>query len=378
MRKFSIKYRKFLIRKAKWEMRRRNRITLSKRQPSVRRSLNPKELKEIAPSGNPGLWPVRVGKNQEVEISLPGDLSFSRNFEHTVRFLARLRDMGKSRRTKCRIRFETARQVGPAATLALASEIDRWRIHQGIRFRVLDYESWDPNVARLFNEKGLFQLVEARRAPRKTDYSRVTGQRFVKFVRGISVEGELARELRLALQEVSHVLINHSRLYAGLVEAMTNVVHHAYRTDLGDSTPENVRCWWMSGSYDNETHLLSIFFYDHGLGIPATLPRKYTTEKIQGILEMLGLPDDEGGRIEAAMEIGRTRTDSPGRGRGLSQIRDVISLHGNGRLRILSGKGEYLYDANGHTTRRTHAIGISGTLVHWDLVLKSELDGKIK
>ena len=61
--------------------------------------------------------------------------------------------------------FTTLREITPAAALILAAEIDRWRRLTDIQPTVLDVDDWDPAIARLLHDMGLFELVEAQNPP---------------------------------------------------------------------------------------------------------------------------------------------------------------------------------------------------------------------
>ena len=115
-----------------------------------------------------------------------------------------------------------------------------------------------------------------------------------------------------------------------------------------------------------------IHFYDQGVGIPATLPLKYPKEMIHSALRNLGIIGSrDGEHILAAMEIGRTRTDLPNRGRGLNDLRAFVDQSGTGNLRILSRKGEYEYSADKSEVARNHKHSLGGTLILWSVSLPS-------
>ena len=146
---------------------------------------------------------------------------------------------------------------------------------------------------------------------------------------------------------------------------MTNVVHHAYPDGADYLYPTIENQWWMSGSVNHNKDCLTAIFFDQGVGIPATLPATYAIEKISEFLANLGLMDTDAARIKAAINLGRTSTDRPNRGRGLLNIRQFIAQSERGKLRILSGKGEYIFNSDGTEELKTHKQSIGGTLIQW-------------
>ena len=102
-------------------------------------------------------------------------------------------------------------------------------------------------------------------------------------------------------------------------------------------------------------------------------------QQIQGLLNKLGLRDDDATRIRCAMELGRSRTKADHRGGGL--FRDIKKHTENvheGKLRVLSGAGEYIYEAGdqgGTEELLTYNQDLGGTLIQWEATLD---DGSVQ
>ena len=269
--------------------------------------------------------------------------------------------------------FRTIEILSPAATLMLAAELDRWRRVGEFRPNVLDVDEWNPEVRRLLFEMGLFDLLEVANPP--TPQPTAESQRFVRFVTGRGARGEDAVAMRQAIEEVAGAVPERRGIYDGIVESMTNVVHHAYPDNGRYDVPVFTGTWWMAGSYDPTIRQLRILFYDQGVGFPATLPRQSNWEQVRGLIKAV-VPDD-GAMIAAAFEWRRSsdgrrsRTGLKHRGRGLARIIGVVDSVTDGRVRILSGRGEYTYDrqAGGKASNNPSALG--GTLIQWELTLPS-------
>jgi hypothetical protein len=156
-----------------------------------------------------------------------------------------------------------------------------------------------------------------------------------------------------------------SDLYAGIVEAMTNTVHHAYPDEGGRDLRRFIgkRWWAISQERDGE---LSISICDLGIGIPRSLPRSatFTSATVRAAWKALGLDSSDASAIRVAVELGRTSTGQKGRGRGLAEIVAAANLSAEGRVLISSNKGVFT-SFDGKTHAYNHAQSIRGTLIHW-------------
>ena len=158
-------------------------------------------------------------------------------------------------------------------------------------------------------------------------------------------------------------------IYDGLIEAMDNCAAHAYPENHEFRYPTEQRRWWMSGSVANGREL-EVIFFDQGATIPGTLlhsgKREGARRWLNETLNLVGIDAaDDGQRIHAAMETGRSMFEQQGRGHGLAQMRGLVDLAASGSLRILSRKGRYIYEKNAGEMVDTLDRSIGGTLVHW-------------
>jgi len=312
-------------------------------------------------------------------LPLPENLSIEENFDGVVGFVEELRRVGVEERRKVYCDFRALKRIGTAGALILVAELDRWRRMANIPLSVIDVASWNPQVRRLLDEMGVFEILDIRNPP-KSEQPLDDEFRFVKFRTGNRAFGNMARELQVAIEDVTGNVPSRQTLYRGLSEAMTNAVQHAYPDDAEYRTRPLKGQWWMMGSYDETSKRLTVAFYDQGVGIPKTLPRTQTAERLRGLLDRLRLVDDDAARIRCAMEIGRTQTGAEHRGGGLARdIRRHTEMVPAGRLRVLSGKGEYIYDPyaeneNGQERLFTHNKELGGTLIQWEATLVEEAE----
>ena len=293
-------------------------------------------------------------------LRVPEQLSLEYNYEETLAFFNELRYLSGIPRAGLKIDFTTLQDIGPAAALVLAAELHCWKLSALKTVRVLDIHRWNQNVRFLLDEMGLFDLVQVINPPPSLGQPPL---RFIRFKSGKAADGELAKKLRIDLEKITGEIPGWSDLYRGLAEAMTNVRQHAYEGGSGG----NLERWWMFGAYHKPTKLLTCAFFDRGVGIPATLPRTHT-ERVAGLLERLGLPNNDASMIAAAMELGRTRTGFQHQGRGLADVQKFVEHSENGALRILSGGGKYTYQGNEKATSSLPSP-IGGTLIEWTVTL---------
>lgn len=299
-------------------------------------------------------------------IRCPEVLSLEDNFDGVVKLLDDIRTKSQKHRNKrIHIDFKPIRTIKPSAALVLAAELDRWNRHLAIRNSKLvavDIEEWDNTVRRLLREMGFFDLLKVASIPEERSS---TGIQYVQFCSGAKVDGKVIDDLQKLHLEPSISVPNKHLLYAAVTEAMTNVVHHAYRDQTTLDVPKH---WWLSAAYDGQSREVAVMIYDQGSGIPTTLPRKFG-ERIRALLPE-NLTKDDAHMIQAAHNLSRTATSSPSRGHGLQRdIRRYIQeLDCHGRYRVISNKGEYIVETGDNPDKIiSHKHPLKGTLIEWRL-----------
>jgi hypothetical protein len=302
-------------------------------------------------------------------LDLPPLLCFSENYDSTISHFNLLRTAVELSWRKIRhLNFCDVISISPSAALVLASEIDQWnnKVKGGLRS---NDSKWDPNIRRLLCEMGFFDLL---RLPKPSEPGAKGDVTFLQFRRGTanstSAGGELAKQLRVDIESIVKEKIRRHFLFEGLSEAITNVGQHAYEA----TTPPDDRHWWLSASYSSTDHMLSVTFFDHGLGIPTTLPKSTLREFLRGIM----FSDDwsDGEKIKAAMEIGRSSTGKKERGQGLQNLVYFAHAHKFGVLSIYSGYGFYCQTFAGPRAAPQVRIEnlrypVKGTLIEWKVKL---------
>jgi hypothetical protein len=260
--------------------------------------------------------------------------------------------------------FGRIKEIDAGAGLVLAAEIDRYAKAWGKPTRVYDH-LWQDSVHDYFVEAGLFELLGIDPRAIRTAPSGQPEKQTLKFMSGSSATGKDALDLLEQLENLtSRALTSRPTAYAAIAEALANVLH-AY-PDWYQSWPYRSNQWWASGFWSPSRNIVGLQLYDHGAGIPATLPKQTHYPRILKFLDPEGTP---AGLIAAALEYGRTSTGQPGRGKGLAEMALWIELTGTGFLRILSGAGQVTYRPDGSVEKRNYDVPFRGTLVEWEVSL---------
>ena len=164
------------------------------------------------------------------------------------------------------------------------------------------------------------------------------------------------------------------RLYEALVEATENVMTHAYASN----PPHDefvVKRWWMTGAVDRRDGKLTIVVYDQGATIPATLPdslvwreklRKFSP-RLFGTQEGIRSSYNDDRLLKLAMSRPTSSTGKANHGKGLGVLKSVIGHCEQGRLLVISRRGEYVYRSGGRPSYRRLSVPLYGTLIQWDL-----------
>ena len=303
-------------------------------------------------------------------IPCPENLSLEDNFDAVTKLIHDIRDRSQpNRNQRTYIDFKQIRRVTPSGALVIAAELDRWNHlpwHRHRTMTALDLYQWHPNVRRLLDEMGFFELLGM--SPPSSE-SAPSGERYVKFRSGATVDGAVIDNLR-KLDLAPYISVpNRNLLFSAVTEAMTNVKHHAYDNHDHSVYMVGPKYWWLSAAYDTQKNELIIMIYDQGLGIPGTLPRTRREELRTLLPEYLSA--DDARLIEAAHGLSRSKTDEWYRGSGLHRDirRYIAEFDGTGTYRIISGRGEYTVSAgpDGRPTRRSFARSLNGTFIQWRL-----------
>jgi hypothetical protein len=284
-----------------------------------------------------------------------------------IAFIEKIRIAVLTNRGNVIIDFSDTKQMYPCGTLLFVAEIERLRRHRGSNSCFRCTYPKHLVVEQVLQQVGILDLL--RCTARLTDISFVENVRHWRYATADNVDGAKFEPFKEGIEgKVAEPLLK--EFFAGVTEAMTNCVQHAYVEDRGDgveNTPD-LRRWWMFSQERNGQ--LSVAFCDTGIGIPRSLqdPKHWSQSLIMGLLAQLGFKGQEAELVRIAVELGKSRTGQGHRGRGLTEILDVIRNSGKGYLRIHSNHGFYRYNGgDGIEVMRDFAGSIMGTLILWNV-----------
>ena len=302
------------------------------------------------------------GRIEYVDRVPPEAMCLETNFDETSGFLQELRTCANGTKKPIRLRLENCRKMSPSAMLLFLAEIHRARLHRGVKAITGTYPR-DQALLRRMCHMGFFTLLGVR-SP--IEASRTFPMEYIRFRSGTKLHETGARELRESMfgEKIVFHSMARKRLQRAVTEAMLNAVNHAYPPDKRQRDMQGR--WWLCGHYHRPTRKLSVIFCDLGVGIPATLPKRYAWEKIRYALSVLPhVRPNDGQMILAGMTIGRTRTHQEGRGKGLNDLRRFIEDTSAGEMIIYSRQGSYKYNSEGEEVSSNLSNRVAGTLIHW-------------
>lgn len=260
------------------------------------------------------------------------------------------------------------RSVDPAACVLIVSEMHRCQAEFGVEFKlrspknraarfllavfgVADDEVFGPDVLKGIEGRVMRVTSGARGDPSP-------GERTFKVAQLI----EVAASEKLA-----------DRVHAALNEAADNVLSWAY----GVTSTDPRERWWVAGMLNPRLDATFIAL-DRGVGIPATAPQtlgdslQSAVRALQeGEWRKLTTPADWQVLL-ATIRQKRTQSGLGERGKGLTNMIELIDEFGSGRIHIFSGDAIYSYEREAEPSKpeeRCGALGFRfpGTMVVWNV-----------
>lgn len=323
----------------------------------------------------PHLGQSSYGTAPRFEMQVPPVLDLVGAHEATCTFVRAVSEHVRAGQRVCLV-FTGVTQIRASALMYLLSTIHRLRIEHGVLCITGTYPD-KPSVERLLSQSGFYELLQVK--SRDAASRPRSGTRYIRFKSDQKIAGERIGEVRAELlRDDLRMPPSVARtIFRALSEAMTNVHHHAYLRKAFPSPRTAVQLrgrWWLFATLNASNDVFCLVFYDAGVGIPKTLPRKYGIELIRQALALLPtFEPDDAQMIAAAMVLGRTRTDMDNRGKGLLDLARLIDLAGEGKMHIYSRHGTYTYTPTAST--QTNSPGfLEGTLIEWRLPLAKALE----
>lgn len=352
--------------------RRRWRRSLNRRYTKLGHIINPNGLRGQILQLQSDHPDVKINYERgKLNLTAPAILRLSQNIDETAQFLQCVRTAA-AMKPPLLVDFSTIIDMSPLCAMLLASEIQRWQIIKNKRLRVLD--KWDPKIARLFHDMGLFDLISVSNpfmlGPNETEerFIRIRSEQSVDLEKAVGTI-ENAGRIENEVTKIALMLNSSPWLYGGIEEAITNVIQWAYKLPEWQALPDELyNRWWFFASYNTASRRITLMVYDHGAGIPRTLPTFKWSEVLKKFLAEKGINTWSDEKIlEAAMNLPRSASGEVYRAKGLRKMKELLSRFSKGSLVIYSGKGEYRVDHDGNAAVTLHNYPIGGTLVAWEV-----------
>jgi hypothetical protein len=306
-------------------------------------------------------------------LDLPVNFNLYNNYGETIDLIQKLRETALHKKRNVLLRFDQIKDIDPASMLCLVAEIDRCNKKNSKTLEVTGTYPKDPIVEILLEVMGFFDLLKKQK--RRLFNESILPIKIIKFISNTGARGVHISRLKKALLEGLYIKKGgaSTRLYGSLMEAMTNVGHHAYPEGVENPYPFLSGRWWMVGAIDPKKMLTAIF-YDQGVGIPATASINYKDSLLESAIKMLFKSRKDGEIIHSVITEGQTRTKEKNRGKGLRDMANLIdTIGGNSSFRVLSGHGDYTYfpASSGKPVYKNNKKSLCGTLIEWKIPLNS-------
>lgn len=304
------------------------------------------------------------------DVVVPEHLSFSfKNRDETCIFFDQVEEYVKQG-VKIRLIFADTKVISLDALTYLLAKIQKIRWYFGQDAITGTYPT-SAKVEGLLTESGFFKILGVKSRKRFNKGA----IRYVKYRSDIVLLGHHIESLKKDLLGNDFQLLKPValKIVRAIKEAMSNVSHHAYQNKHLRSKKMTGR-WWLTGYLNVNKNLLSISFYDCGVGIPKTLVRQYGIEHVRKLLSVLPFVEpDDSQMIEAAVQLGRSGTLELNRGKGLQDMHNLIRKVEDGSLTIHSRQGSYRFDFI-KTDTKNFSQFIEGTLITWELPLNKAVE----
>jgi hypothetical protein len=313
-------------------------------------------------------------RGRYLSIVAPETLDFDQNYEPTIRFLEQIRRTSAAGGHTMLVWMRRCNALSPEVALVLAAEIERCLHHRPGSINGNDPRSGA--IAAMLRDIGFHKLLHFNE-PRVSVPHTNEATTYLKMKSGVQGAGQHADDLRSLVLGNAASTSDELRedMVRGLNEAVLNIHQHAYEEGIDNLyVPMPNKRWWIAGYRDAAGKEIGFIAFDQGVGIPATLPQKhaeFVLDLIAAAGQVLrgGAVTNDHLLIARAFELGRSRTGKTSQGKGLTDFkRFLAAAGGKGSLRILSGRGSYLYHYDGREIAEPLSLPFHGTLIIWRLI----------
>ncbi|HBO9738237.1 hypothetical protein [Pseudomonas aeruginosa] len=281
--------------------------------------------------------------------------------------------------------FKPVRAVKVAALLVLYANIEQLQKLHGNSKIIKSTACCNLNIARKFQILGFWDLMRERR-PNFKD-AKVPGVPICTASSEDKEGGAEQTELRSVISYVKDIFESSKEdeqgglAFAAITESVGNVWQHGYAKEFELDLPAHLQNWWIVVRLIEDQLFIGV--YDMGVGIPKTLSIKSNVvgmmkDAYRVVRKFLKISPSfparafrDAASIKAAVDYGKSRFNTSGRGKGLSEAKDFVEANPMGTLMIYSGSGWYQYQTKGQREEaRPLPFEFHGTLIQWNIKLK--------
>lgn len=351
MKKISPKYKRRLLRLARYRLNEKLKRGLDKYLPKGRRFVSP---------GDYILAPENISIAGEDGVQL-------------LKLIYAVSNAVLEKKLNVTISFKNTREFSASGAIILLSELDRIISSSNLAKPLTIQNPIYRKPREVMKQLGFHELTGdvCNIIPEREDVV------YWKATKGGSQSGELYGELVEAIAErankeaAKHIEVN--RLWRSVNEAIANSIDHAYKKPRKDGFNGLPRTkWWMLSQIKDGYFTMAVC--DLGCGykntINETLPEGWIAKFRSTVLGH----NEDSLAIETAMEYGRSGTHQGHRGKGSRDVLSLLEKHGSGELIVLSNSGlmKYEYEKGIEKTKKSSSlkIPIGGTVVWWKLPLR--------
>lgn len=344
MRKKNPKYKEWLKRRLRHIEKKRRKKNRPKN--SIKNNYQPKSVETKT-------------DNKIFVVNAPENFSIINNPKETINFFTDVLNFTNSNTGKLKLFFDLSRirLVTADAIIYLLAVIKDLQRGKFIRREFSGNLPVNPNANKFFKQSGFFNHVNS--ASKGND----TLSNYIQIVSNKQYNQAITKTIcDFVLNNSKYTRTDTKFLYVLINEMMLNTYQHAY-----DSLQSNkTNSWYLFAQKD--TNVLKFTFVDTGLGIPATVTKKWHDKiKSQSKLITSALNGDF-----------RTQTLNEFRGKGLPKIKECVAKHNIEKLYIISNKAYCVLnnrDVNEVSiSEQEMTRSITGTIYYWEIKIGGNND----
>lgn len=309
-----------------------------------------------------------------VRVFAPVDVNLTESQKRaaTLAFCRKIRKVYLQEQRSVILDFSHTRKISSLGMLVVVAEVDRaqrlGKSNQRFLCKLPEQNCEETKIVRQVLDQ--IEILDRTGHPPLTEDRAGYDKSVVnwRYATGTRVDEEPGDVLERHEGRVAPALME--KMQIGLMEAITNSLHHAYRGDRDDGCGVyRERRWWM---FTHEADgLLQVLVCDLGIGIARSLPLKWDRHFLKKLASLFQDDHRDVSAIKMALILGQSSTDEENRGKGMHQIWNAVHETDVGGVAILTGSGHLSYSAETKSQKSgSYDSKFLGTLVSWQVSIQ--------